>query len=57
MDEEGLPRPLGGPAVRFGEIQALDTRSMVKAGIEAGNIYVQSAQAEVMELPQVRSPA
>ncbi len=52
MDEDGLPKP-GGPAVRYGEIKALNTQEMVKAGIAAGNIFLQSAQAEVMELPQV----
>jgi hypothetical protein len=52
MDEDGVRQP-GGPAVRYGEIKALNTQDMVKAGIAAGNIFVQSAQAEVMELPQV----
>ena len=53
MDEDGV-RPPPGQAVRYGEIKALDTKDLVRQGIAAGNIYVQSAEAEVMELPQVR---
>ena len=51
MDEDGVRRP--GPAVRYGEIKAINTKDMVKAGVAAGNIFVQSAEAETMELPQV----
>lgn len=53
MDEDRLPPP-PGPAVRYGEIKAINTQDLIKVGIAAGNIYTQSAQAEVMELPQVR---
>ncbi|GAB4822458.1 hypothetical protein N2152v2_009504 [Parachlorella kessleri] len=53
MDEDGVRRP--GPAVRYGEIKAINTKDMVKAGVAAGNIFVQSAQAETMELPQASS--
>lgn len=56
MEEDGpLPPPAGAPgAVRFGEIQRIDTKELVAAGIAAGNIFQQHADAEVMELPEVR---
>lgn len=54
MDEDALPRRTG-ENVRYGEIRAGDTREMVKAGIAAGNISIQTANADVMELPQASS--
>lgn len=53
MDEDVLPRRTG-ENVRYGEIRAGDTREMVKAGIAAGNISIQTVNADVMELPQVK---
>lgn len=49
-----IPNREGGPLV-FGTIQRGDAAAAVAAGEAAGNIFRQTADAEVLELPEVRS--
>jgi hypothetical protein len=51
--EEEPPVTTAGEAVMFGEISRAGAADMVQAGIAAGNIYRQAADAEVMALPEV----
>ena len=51
--EEDPPATTAGESVRFGEISRAGAADMVQAGIAAGNIYRQAADAEVMALPEV----
>ena len=52
MDEDHAPVVVEGEAVRFGAVR-LGAAEMVQAGIAAGNIYRQAADAEVLALPEV----
>jgi hypothetical protein len=53
MDED-VKVPAGGPAAVFGAINPRDTQAAVAAGVAAGNIFKQEANAEVLQLPEVR---
>lgn len=53
-DDVELPQALGKDAVRYGEIKAQSGSEMLAAGVAAGNIYRQAADADVMALPEVR---
>ena len=52
MDED-VKLPSGGPALVFGTIKPGDSAAAVAAGVAAGNIMRQEADAEVLELPEV----
>ena len=52
-DDVELPQAVGKDTVRYGEIKAQSGQAMLAAGVAAGNIYRQAADAEVMELPEV----
>ena len=54
--EEDLPAPKAPPPgghIHFGELQPHNSRQMVEAGLAAGNIFTQAADAEVLDLPAV----
>ena len=54
MDEDvRLPPPGGQPVLHFGSIKPGDTARAVAAGVAAGNIFRQEADAEVLDLPEV----
>jgi hypothetical protein len=54
MEEDvPIPAPVQGDEIRFGEISRASGAEMLQAGVAAGNIYRQTADAEVMALPEV----
>jgi hypothetical protein len=56
--EETIKLPTAGQQpVVFGTIKPVDSTAAVAAGIAAGNIMKQDADAEVLDLPEVRQPS
>ena len=52
MDEDNAGPGPGN--IQYGQINNMNTADLLQAGIEAGNIYRQTAgDVEVMELPEV----